>query len=65
MDKTDKHFSKVEDFINEFYRILNQFVTHRDAYECLEIRHEKRYGFRKYKSYDSFKVMKSRKLKSV
>lgn len=60
-----KHFSKVEDFINEFYRTVSQFATHKDAYEVLEIRHEKQYGSRKYKNYETFKTIKSRKLKPV
>lgn len=60
-----KHFSKVEDFINEFYRIVGQFATHKDAYEYLELQHEKHYGLRKYKNYETFKTIKSRKLKTT
>jgi len=52
-----------EQFINEFYRILHKFSFHCDAYEVLEIRHAREFGYRKYKNYDSFKSVKSRKIK--
>ena len=49
------------DFIRVFYEELHTSRTHFIAYVKAEAWHVREYECRRYKSYDCFKVMKSRK----
>lgn len=47
-------------FIQEFFNNLPVSKTYKEAYELAELKHVRKYGFRKYKNYNSFQTNKKR-----
>jgi hypothetical protein len=55
----------MEDHLKTFERLeglfeenLKHFTSYRDAYECAEDTHEKRYGYRRCSNYHSFRNLR-------
>jgi hypothetical protein len=67
----DKPYSKetmdlaqLEGFINVWHKQISKYTTYEDAYEATEVIHVRYFGKRRYKSYDSFKNIISRRNKA-
>jgi serine/threonine-protein kinase RIO1 len=52
----------VEGYFDEFYRILGDHATHKEAYVSLEHRIEREYNIEMYKCYETFKKGKAKYL---
>jgi hypothetical protein len=53
----------VEDFIQAFETEMPKYKTQKSAYEAAEKQHEQLTGSRRYSDYESFRKVRSRKLK--
>jgi hypothetical protein len=47
-------------FVNRFFELLPHCETHEQAYEMVESQHLAAFQNRKYKSFDSFRVVRDR-----
>jgi hypothetical protein len=63
--KQARELLTVDGFIRHFYSIIrdNPDITHYQAYEQAEQEYEKHFGCHKYSCFDTFRKMKSRRLK--
>lgn len=66
MDNQDYHREKKQEYFDKYYEILPTLEDGPGLYErCyneVERWHIAKYGFRKYKTYQSFKIIKYRNL---
>lgn len=56
LSEVARHFITPEGFLEYFNRILDCYPSKNEAYEALEIIHERIMGHRKYSEYTSFRV---------
>ena len=59
-----RQLSTVEGFIERYFHNLGMCETQLDAYELTEKEHEQMFERRRYTCYDSFRVVKNRKVRS-
>lgn len=52
-----------EGFIDAFWQMANQYDTQEAAYEALETEYRTIFGRRKYSYFNSFRVVRDRKVK--
>lgn len=59
-----KQLNTFDGFLSEFYsRLQSTDLKAEQVYDSVEDDHEKFFGNRKYSSYESFRVMRARKIK--
>jgi hypothetical protein len=60
----EQHYAvldKKKGFIDEFYRMTQEYPTYELAYEAVERKYIRAFGKRKYKNYNSFRTIRDRK----
>ena len=60
---TKQNDKSAETFLRLYYAMHAFYATDRESYEASERHHLRAHGKRKYSSFDSFRVMRDRKLK--
>lgn len=52
-------------FVAIYFKHLKNTKTNAEAYEYVEMLHKKFYGKRKYANFESFRIVKNRKIKQL
>ena len=61
--KETKDLGTPDGFINVYWDQCKKYTTYEAAYEATELLHIKYFGYRRYKGYESFRVVKNRRIK--
>lgn len=58
-----RQLSTADGFTNRWYALLRIYRTHAEAYEAVENEYSEIFGRRRYSCFDSFRIVRNRKIK--